>query len=329
MDNKDYEDWFGIPLKNEGEELEEGEIKDETVNNSKENNTTNKSVHKSFLAKKRNNINPLEEENNINNDITTIKKVKVENNQNDEEKIKKEKIDEKQNNEFNKNNLNNNINNSNNSNNNNHNQKHPIIEELNNDGKSIIKFNGFYFNKINAETPNLKHYVYLRTQNDFNSETEKMEYKWKIIFTCDTGYIGIGVADKHVVNQNNHIFYSNDKNFYNGTFCLYSVFNRDKNTNLIYQWHPNDPNLNKYAVNLTPFNPNQEITLVYNTFHKTLKFYPKNKNKKFPSFTMRNVTSKGPIPRTILTPCVIFFYPNDTIQIGKLESSKYKERKNK
>ena len=315
MDSKDYEDWFGIPLekKEEEEELEEGEIKDNSIKDIKENNFNNKNIHKSFLSKKRKNVNPFEENDKNNNDnIINIKDLKGENTQNNEEKIKKEKIPENNNNELNKHYSSNN-------------KYHHIIDELNNNGKTIIKFNGLSSNNINPQIPNLKHYVFLRTQNDFNSESENMEFKWKITFTCNYGYIGIGVADKHVVNQNKHLFYSKDKNFYNGTFCLYTVFNRDKNSNVIYQWHPNDPNLNRYAVNFVPFKQNQEITLVYNTCHKTLIFYAKIKNKKYQTFKMINVRSKGPVPRTILTPCVVFFYPNDTIQISKLETLKYKE----
>ena len=79
MDSKDYEDWFGIPLekKEEEEELEEGEIKDNSIKDIKENNFNNKNIHKSFLSKKRKNVNPFEENDKNNNDnLKNIKELR-------------------------------------------------------------------------------------------------------------------------------------------------------------------------------------------------------------------------------------------------------------
>ena len=347
MSNDEYEDWFGIPLlpkdeiekKIKDEKKEEVEINKKFQNNSKENNNDNsdKSLKKNFLSKKRNNSNSIEENNNIksdkkenfktikNNNINNISininENKEDNIQNNDLKTKKEKNEDRVNNDKIKINY---INDK-------YDPNHHIIKEYNSEDKAIIEFLGLKNNNNNNSTSKkLRHYIYLRTQNDFNSESEKMEYKWKITFSCNTQYIGIGVADKHVVLQNNNMLKSDKEGFYEGAFFLYSIFNEQKKTNLIFQMHPKDKNLNKYAANFVPFEKDQEVTIIYNTFHKTLTFFAKMKNKKikYKPFTIKNITSKGPSPRTIFTPCIIFYYPGDTIQISNLESFKYIESNN-
>ena len=335
MDNEEYDNWFGLSCKeisnngkeNEGkekirvkeedeieenirikeeeeDEIEEGEITDKS--NSQE-SEKNRNTHKSFLCKKRNHLNHFENKKNNN-----INEQNMENNQNNEKKNLIEKKIEILNNEMlNKNYLN---------------KKHYIIEEIKDKERIIIKFNGFFKTNENIDK-NYEHYTYLRTQNDFNSDAVKKEYKWKITFTCNANFIGIGLADKYIVNENNNKFFSRNENFYNGVFCLFSTYNRERKANMIYPWNPKNPSLNKYIVNFVPFVQNQEVTLIYNTFHKTLTFLAKMKNNKNKFYRMKDVKPRSSIPRAILTPCVIFFYPETTVQISRLESFDYKEKK--
>ena len=171
----------------------------------------------------------------------------------------------------------------------------------------------------------LKHCIYLRTQNDFNSDIEGNEYKWTVKILNDTHFIGVGLADKNVVINNKNKFFSKNKEFYNGVFCLYSIYQPERNGNQIHPWHPRHDILNKYVVNFPPFSIGQKITMIYNTIYKSLIFVAKYKNKKnLNTYRMKDVVSVGSIGRTTLTPCIIFYYPGDEVQISKIEAKAQK-----
>lgn len=193
-----------------------------------------------------------------------------------------------------------------------------VFDDRNKDG--IVKFEGAKKSNFNNQNPDiLRHYIYLRTQNDFNSEAEKTEFKWTVKILNNTQFIGVGLADKNVVINNNHQFFSTDQTFYNGVFCLYSIFMHDRNKNQILPWHPNNRLLNNYVVNFPPFVFGQEITMVYNTYYKSLIFTTKFKYKKKEwNYRMKNVIPLDKVERT-LTPCIIFYFPGDQIQISNLE----------
>ena len=59
------------------------------------------------------------------------------------------------------------------------------------------------------------------------------------------------------------------------------------------------------------------INLIYKTSSNTLEFRVNNENSNS-SFIMNEVKTKENLGRNIFTPCIIFFYPNDQVQISKL-----------
>ena len=61
------------------------------------------------------------------------------------------------------------------------------------------------------------------------------------------------------------------------------------------------------------------ISLTYETKSYKLEFSANDGNKN-DSFTIDKVNTLGGFGRNILTPCIIFFYPNDQVQISKLIS---------
>ena len=153
-----------------------------------------------------------------------------------------------------------------------------------------------------------------------------MEFIWSVIFTRDTNFIGIGLADKYIVNQN-HNKLIKEENSNSGIYCLYSLFKRERKGKVIYKIEPSDSLLNnKYAVNFTTFELNKEITLIYNTVKQTLLFeykFIKNKKEHKKEYTFSPVKTKFDAPtKNILTPCVIFYYPEDTIYMSRLKTKK-------
>ena len=181
----------------------------------------------------------------------------------------------------------------------------------------IVKFNGIK-NKFDPYNNILKHCIYLRTFNDFNSGMEKKIFSWKVKILCDTKFIGIGLADKHIVIKNDFRFFSLRKSFYNGVFCLYTLFETKINKSKVYAWHPGNTSLNDNEILFPAFKNGMIITLIYKSSSKTLEFKVNNENNNT-SFTMEDVKIKENHGRNIFTPCIIFFYPNEQIQISKLK----------
>ena len=182
----------------------------------------------------------------------------------------------------------------------------------------IVKFNGmknkFDLNKENEP----KHCIYLRTQNDFNSVVEGKIFSWKIKILSNSKFIGVGLADKYIVIKNNFKFFRKKNNFYNGIFCLYNIYKPEIKDYKVYPWSPRNTELNENFINFPCFNKGLEITMIYNTVNKCLEFFTNLKNKE--SYKMENVISIGEIGRNTFTPCVIFFYPGDEVQISNLEA---------
>lgn len=322
MDSNEYEGWFGIPFeeilnvkittkkKKVIEENEKSQDYNDNNDISEINQSRiklNSSMYKNFVSLKNNLLQDDEDNDNNHNN-----KIENTNNQN---KINNYSIEEK-NDVSKKEELNSKIFSNNNDIDN-------IIEYYFDDSeKKIIKYNGI--NRINNN--NLEHYIYLNVENEFNSKAENIEFSWSIIFTKDTNFIGIGLADKYIVNQN-HNKLIKEENANSGIYCLYSLYKRERKGKVIYKIEPNDSLLNiKYAINFTQFDLNKQITLIYNTVNKTLIFeykFIKNKKEHKKEFIFKHVKTKFDAPtRTILTPCVIFYYPDDTIYMSKLKTKK-------
>ena len=119
--------------------------------------------------------------------------------------------------------------------------------------------------------------------------------------------------------NNDFKFFSNKASFYNGVFCLYSIYDSEIKKNKIYAWHPGNTSLNDNEIIFPPFKKGMIISLIYETKSYKLEFSTNEGNKKV-SFVMDEIKTLGNVGRNILTPCIIFFYPNDQVQISKLNS---------
>ena len=179
----------------------------------------------------------------------------------------------------------------------------------------IVKFNGIK-NKFGLNEYKLRHCIYLRTQNDFNYENTEKIYKWKIKILSSSKFLGVGLADKYIVIQNRFKFFSKEKDFYNGVFCLYSLYKQEKKEFKIYPWHPGNIKLNDNEINFPYFTKGLEIIISYDSLKKSLEFLTGNIIKRV--YKMENIISQGGFGRNTFTPCIIFFYPGDEIQISKL-----------
>ena len=288
MNSEEYADWFGIPSNKENK-YNEGQKSDK--------NKKHIISLKELINKKR------KPENEAHLDNRNIEKeIKFKNNNNFERK-KFEFYDKSEIDRYNENKIDD-YNSTNNS----------LYKEEKN--KTLIKFNGIK-NKFNPNQNILKHSIYLRTYNDFNPELENKIFCWKIKILCNTKFIGVGLADKYVVIKNSFKFFSYQKSFYNGVFCLYTIYDTKINKKITYAWHPGNKSLNDEPINFPPFEEGMEITLKYLTNSSSLVF-TLNNNENETNFFMKNVKTLGNKGRNILTPCIIFFYPNDTVQISKL-----------
>ena len=315
----DYEDWFGIPLneiKSETSEQDNKNNNDSSSDKNKQSEIENKKPKKEFhcqnhhikslINKKRNPSNQIGSninKNNIDNKIyqedkNDINRINKQNNSNiyndyiNNDIFEKSLVNRKEKN------------------------KYLVYEEQIKTG--IVKFNGLK-NKFDQNDKRLKHCIFLKTYNDFNSEVENKKYSWTVKLLCDSKFIGIGLADKYIVIKNNFKFFSNKKSFYNGVFCLYSIYDSEIKKNKIYAWHPGNTNLNDNEITFPPFQKGMIISLTYETKSYKLEFSANDGNKNV-SFTIDKVNTLGGFGRNILTPCIIFFYPNDQVQISKLIS---------
>lgn len=187
-------------------------------------------------------------------------------------------------------------------------QKFPY-DDKNEDG--YVKFFGINNHINNQENGNYKHYIYLRHQNSFDPSVSGKIYQWKVNLLCESYLIGIGLAEKYIVLENNNKFLSNNENFNNGVFCLMNTYNKDFNIKEIRPWNCNDKNTVNYVATFPYFKKGREITLEYDTNSQTLEFKLK-KN----CYSMKNVIPRG--GKSTFTPCVIFYYSGDEVQFSKL-----------
>ena len=219
-------------------------------------------------------------------------------------------------NNFNNNRKNSSNNNNDNNNNNNNSKKYKGACDYNS-SDGTIKFNGRYQRNINTGEMEFKpdtHYIFLITANDFNGENKECDYSWKVKIKCNPQFLGVGLADKNKVRENNYKFYG-DKKFYNGVFCLYSMYKSDLKTYQVHPWSAMDNDLNNYVANFPVFKENLEITMTYKCNEKILIFSAKN-NKKL--YRMEKVKAVGSEGNTTLTPCIIFFTKGDSVQVSDL-----------
>lgn len=152
-----------------------------------------------------------------------------------------------------------------------------IREDKNHQG--LIKYIGEVNEAEEGEDPEIIHYIYLRTQNDFNYQNNSLCYKWTVKVLCSPKFLGIGLADKNAVMKNNARFFSNDQDFYNGVYCLYSLYNEELGINQIRPWHPGDPDLNSQMPNFPDLKNGIEIILQYHNKDNKLEFIPPKKKK--------------------------------------------------
>jgi len=339
MNDEKYKGWFGIEINDydfdsdkkkdinfslpNKDELNiknqnQKEIKDNLIKEKKNN-------YKNFLVKKRKSkegnileIKKLIKKGDITdkNEINNNNNYNKANNDNLDKFINKDNFCKNENSSSQKNiNKNNNINQLNNSKDSKDSKTSKKIytyDDRNKDG--IVKFNGIK-NKFGLSEYKLKHCIYLRTQNDFNYENDGKIYTWKIKILSSSKFLGVGLADKYIVIQNKFKFFSKEKDFYNGVFCLYSLYKQEKKEYKIYPWHPGNIKLNDNEINFPYFTKGLEIIISYDSLKKSLEFLTGNIIKKV--YKMENVISQG---GNTFTPCIIFFYPGDEIQISKLLS---------
>ena len=135
-------------------------------------------------------------------------------------------------------------------------------------------------------------------------------------------FIGIGLADKNAVINNNNEFINLDNDAFIGVYFLYSKFDVDRKKNSIYAYNPKDKSFNGYIVNFPHFKQGQEIQIVYDTFEKVLSFIPDIKNRNSRIYKMQDVIFAR-LENITLTPCIVFYYPGDVIEISKLEEIIY------
>ena len=296
MDSESYEGWFGTPVKDKT--LEEKKSEESNSISEQQNNSINQVINetekdtKNFLGNKRVNNDSFEEEkyNNESEDKeekpTGIFNNEIVNINYGESSDIEEDITTKKN----------------------------VIEE---EDEGKVKFKGFL---SVTKKRYLREYVYLRTQNDFNLVSEKREYKWKIKFikfSKKHKSIGIGLADKNVVIQNNNKFLDSENNTYNGVYCLYSKYDVDRKKDNIYAYNSKDNTFRGYIVNFPHFEQGQEIMMVYNSYTRILSFIPNKKVNKI--YNMQGVMDEDSC--TVATPCVVFYYPGDVIEISELEEN--------
>ena len=283
-----------------------------TINND---NFINININTNFQNEKNNNANNKK---NINNSIINNINNKKENekpNNNNHNRNHNNDNNHNKNNNINKNNFNN-KNNKNNYNINYHSKRYKGACDYNsNDG--TIKFNGRYQRNIYTGEVEFRpdtHYIFLITANDFNCENKECDYSWKVKIKCNPQFLGVGLADKNKVRENNYKFYG-DKKFYNGVFCLYTMYKTDLKTYQVHPWSAVNNDLNNYVVNFPVFKENLEITMIYKCNENILIFSAKN-NKKI--YKMEKVKAVGSEGNTTLTPCIIFYTKGDAVQVSDL-----------
>lgn len=174
--------------------------------------------------------------------------------------------------------------------------------------KGVVKFIGMKGNDI------YKYFIYLREENIFNPFTEGKIYKWGIKFGCTSHLLGVGLAEKEIVEKNNYQFLRDDDNFYNGVFCMINTYCKDNKTNEVRPWNCNDKNLVNYVSSFQQFKIGITINISYNCKDKKLIFRYRGCE-----YTFSDIIPKGSNQNGAFVPCVIFYYPGDSVIFGNLE----------
>lgn len=184
-----------------------------------------------------------------------------------------------------------------------------MIKSYDENYDGCVKFKGTH-----REANEYKHFIYLREEYDIDTTIKGKIYEWNIIFLCDSKLIGIGLADKNVVLNNDNKFLSDDVNFCNGVFGLINTYNMINNKNEIHPWNCTDKNLANYVATFPEFKKGREIKIKYNVNSQSLEFLGKKRVYKMEKIAPLNKN------KNILTPCVIFYYCGDEIKFGEFTS---------
>ena len=172
----------------------------------------------------------------------------------------------------------------------------------------VVKFNG-----ILRQTKGYKHFIYLRTQNEFDPSINGKVYQWKVRILSDSNLIGVGLADKNLVLANKNNFIKDENTLSNGVFGLISTYNKKLNKKDIRPWHSDNKNLVNYVATFPEFKKGREITIIYNSSIQNLEFLSKNI-----SYKMEKVIPMYSKGDSMLTPCAIFYYADDKVQFSEL-----------
>lgn len=172
----------------------------------------------------------------------------------------------------------------------------------------VVKFNG-----IMKQTEGYRHFIYLRTQNEFDPSINGKVYQWKVRILSDSNLIGVGLADKNLVLANNNNFLKDESNLSNGVFGLISTYNKKLNKKDIRPWHSDNKNLVNYVATFPEFKKGREITIIYNSSIQNLEFLAKSI-----SYKMEKVIPMISKCDSLLVPCVIFYYTDDKVQFSEL-----------
>ena len=172
----------------------------------------------------------------------------------------------------------------------------------------VVKFNG-----ILRQTKGYKHFIYLRTQNEFDPSINGKVYQWKVRILSDSNLIGVGLADKNLVLANKNNFIKDENTLSNGVFGLISTYNKNLNKKDIRPWHSDNKNLVNYVATFPEFKKGREITIIYNSSIQNLEFLSKNI-----SYKMEKVIPMYSKGDSMLTPCAIFYYADDKVQFSEL-----------
>jgi len=172
----------------------------------------------------------------------------------------------------------------------------------------VVKFNG-----ILKQSEGYKHFIYLRTQNEFDPSINGKVYQWKVRILSDSNLIGVGLADKNLVLANKNNFIKDENTLTNGFFGLISTYNKKLKKKEIRPWHSDNKNLVNYVATFPEFKKGREITIIYNSGIQNLEFLAKNI-----SYKMEKVIPMYSKGDSLLTPCAIFYYTDDKVQFSEL-----------
>ena len=182
-----------------------------------------------------------------------------------------------------------------------------MIKSYEENAEGCVKFKGAH-----REVNEYKHFIYLREEYDIDISIRGKIYEWNITFLCNSKLIGIGLADKNIVLNNDNKFLSDDVNFCNGVFGLINTYNIINNKNEIHPWNCKDKNLANYVATFPEFKKGKEVKIKYDVNNQSLEFLSKKR-----CYKMEKIT---PFNKKILTPCAIFYYIDDEIKFNGFTS---------